>query len=197
MGRILTATAVTLFLVIVPSSRTPGSEQAMRNSDHVDPVPDAVFIPTPHDIVARMLELASVGKTDVVYDLGCGDGRIAVAAAKHYGCRSAGFDIDANRVKQSLENVQRARLQSLVVIEHRDVLEVDLRPATVIMVYLSARHNGQLRPQFEKLKPGSRIVSHQFDMRGVPPDKVVQVISRDDGRTHTLYLWRTPLKTRD
>jgi len=188
------AAALCLLVSQVSLAQDP---RATADLEPVSPLPDVVFIPTPHDIVERMLELASVGKTDVLYDLGCGDGRIVVAAAKTFGCRAVGLDIDANRVKVSRENVKKNHVQDLVTIEHQDLFKADLRPASVITVYLSARYNSRLIPQFEKLKPGSRIVSHLFDMPGVTPERVVEVTSREDGRRHTLYLWTTPLKKRD
>jgi SAM-dependent methyltransferase len=160
-------------------------------------VPPVIFISTPHDVVARMLDLAGVQKRDVVYDLGCGDGRIVIAAAKRFGCRAAGFDIDPIRVEESRENVKKSGLGNLVRIERQDVFTLDLRPASVVTLYLTPKFNARLIPQLEKLKPGSRIVSHQFGMPGIKPDKVVQVASKEDGRKHTLYLWTTPLQKRE
>ena len=140
-----------------------------------------------------MLELAQVNKRDVLYDLGCGDGRIVIAAAKRYGCRASGFDIDPLRVKQSVSSVKRQKLSEQVEIHQQDLLRVDLRPATVITLYLNPRLNAKLIPQLEKLNPGSRIVSHQFQIPGVKPDRVLRVESNSDKRIHTLFLWTTPL----
>lgn len=157
-------------------------------------IPDVQFIPTPHDVVNEMLELAALGKNDILYDLGCGDGRIVVAAARRYGCRAVGVDIDPLRISEARENVRNSGLGNLVRIEQRDLFGVDLSVASVVIIYLSPRYNVRLIPQFKKLKPGSRIVSHLFDVRGVPPDKVVQVLSKEDGKRHTLFLWITPLR---
>jgi len=159
------------------------------------PLPDAVYIPTPHDVVAKMLELADVGKDDVVYDLGCGDGRIVVAAAKKYGCRAVGFDIDPARVEESRRNAVKGNVQDLVRIEQKDIFEVDLSGASVVALYLGPKFNTRLLPQLEKLKPGSRIVSHQFGVRGVKPDKIIRIRSEEDPHTHVIYLWKTPLRT--
>ena len=156
--------------------------------------PDVVFVPTPQDVVEKMLELAAVKKDDLLYDLGCGDGRIVVTAAKKYGCHSVGFDVDPKRIKESLENVAKNKVEKLVKIEQKDIFTLDLRPANVITLYLLPSLNVKLIPQLEKLKPGSRIVSHSFNMRGVKPDKVVKLKSKDDDRQHTVYLWTTPLK---
>jgi precorrin-6B methylase 2 len=154
--------------------------------------PDVVFVPTPTIVVEKMLELAQVKKGDVVYDLGCGDGRIVVAAAKR-GCRAYGFDVDPNRIKESKENVAASGVGRLATIEQRDIFTLDLSKANVVTLYLLPRLNVKLIPQLEKLKPGSRIVSHDFDMEGVTPDKVVEV-SEENGYGHRVYLWTTPLK---
>jgi tRNA G37 N-methylase Trm5 len=158
-----------------------------------DKKPDVIFVGTHEDVVKKMLELAAVKKDDVVYDLGCGDGRIVVAAAKKYGCKAVGFDIDPDRVKESKENVKRNGVEDLVQIKQADIFTLDLSEANVITLYLLPRLNVRLIPQLEKLKPGSRIVSHAFDMEGVTPDKVVQV-KCSDGVERTVYLWTTPLK---
>jgi precorrin-6B methylase 2 len=154
--------------------------------------PDVIFVPTPHEVVAKMLELADVKKTDVVYDLGCGDGRIVVAAAKK-GCKAFGFDIDPQRIKEARANVRKNKVEKLATIEQKDIFTLDLSKANVITLYLLPSLNVKLIPQLEKLKPGSRIVSHDFDMEGVKPDKVVD-FKEKDGASHTIYLWTTPLK---
>lgn len=157
--------------------------------------PDVIFLPTPPRVVDKMLELAEVKKDDLLYDLGCGDGRIVVAAAKEYGCRCVGFDIAEERVRESLANVEMNGVADLVRIEQKDIFTLDLSEATVVTLYLLPRLNVRLIPQLEKLKPGSRIVSHDFDMKGVKPDKVVTVQGeREDYHDHTVYLWVTPLK---
>jgi precorrin-6B methylase 2 len=159
--------------------------------------PDVIFVPTPQVAVDKMLELAEVTKDDLVYDLGCGNGIIVVTAAKRYGCKAVGYDIDPKRVKESLANVEKNNVGHLVRIEQRDIFTLDLSKANVITLYLLPELNVKLIPQLKKLKPGSRIVSHDFDMRGVKPDKVVEVNSDDDYDRHTIYLWTTPLKMED
>jgi SAM-dependent methyltransferase len=156
--------------------------------------PDVVFVPTPENVVDKMLELAQVKKEDLVYDLGCGDGRIVVAAAKKYGCKAVGFDVDPRRIKESLENVEKNNVGHLVRIEQRDIFTLDLSKANVITLYLLPELNVKLIPQLDKLKPGSRIVSHDFNMKGVTPDKVVKVTSDGNYVDHTVYLWTAPLK---
>jgi SAM-dependent methyltransferase len=156
--------------------------------------PDVVFVPTPNDVVAKMLELAKVTKNDVVYDLGCGDGRIVVTAAKQFGCKGVGYDINPVRVKESLENVKKNGVEKLVEIKEDDIFTLDLSKASVITLYLLPSLNVKLIPQLEKLKPGSRIVSHDFDMEGVKPDQVISITSKEDKAEHQIYLWTTPLK---
>ena len=156
--------------------------------------PDVRFVPTPREVVDKMLEMAKVTKDDLLYDLGCGDGRIVVTAAKRYGCKAAGYDIDPQRVKESLENVRKNKLNHLVTIEEKNIFTLDLSKATVITLYLLPRLNVRLIPQLEKLKPGSRIVSHDFDMKGVQPDEVVRLTLKRGKSEHKVYLWTTPLK---
>jgi len=159
--------------------------------------PDVIFVPTPQEAVDKMLELAEVKKDDLLYDLGCGNGIIVVTAAQRYGCKAVGYDIARKRVKESLANVEKNNVGHLVRIEQRDIFTLDLSKANVITLYLLPELNVKLIPQLEKLKPGSRIVSHDFDMRGVKPDKVVKVNSDDEWDEHTIYLWTTPLKKED
>ena len=156
--------------------------------------PDVVYMSTPHDVVAKMLEMANVTNDDVVYDLGCGDGRIVVTAAKRHGCEAVGFEVQQERVEEALRNVKKAGVENLVSIQQKDIFSLDLRPASVITLYLLPKLNVKLIPQLDRLKPGSRIVSHEFDMKGVKPDKKVTFRSKEDNVEHTIYLWTTPLK---
>ena len=168
--------------------------QAVEKEVKQSRTPDVIFVPTPQNVVDKMLELAKVKEDDLVYDLGCGDGRIVVTAAKKYGCKAAGFDIDPQRVKESLENVEKNNVGNLVRIQQKNIFTLDLSKADVITLYLLPELNVKLIPQLEKLKPGSRIVSHDFAMRGVKPDKVVTLTSEEDNLEHSIYLWTTPLK---
>jgi tRNA/tmRNA/rRNA uracil-C5-methylase (TrmA/RlmC/RlmD family) len=159
--------------------------------------PDIHYVPTPQAVVDKMLEMAEVKKDDIVYDLGCGDGRIPVTAAKKYGCKAWGFDIDPERVKDSLENVKKNKVESLVTIQEKDIFTLDLSKANVITLYLLPSLNVKLIPQLEKLKPGSRIVSHDFDMRGCKPKKHINMMAKNDEgieREHSIYLWVTPFE---
>lgn len=158
---------------------------------------DVMFVPTPQDVVDKMLQLAMLKKDDLVYDLGCGDGRIPVTAARKYGCKAVGYDLDPERVKEALENVKKNKVEHLVTIEQKDIFTLDLSEADVITLYLLPALNVKLIPQLEKLKPGSRILSHSFDMKGVKPDKVIRLTSSFDNIEHKIYLWTTPLKKKD
>lgn len=160
--------------------------------------PDIEYVPTPDNVVAKMLEVAKITKDDVLYDLGCGDGRIVVEAAKKFGVKAIGYDIDPVRVAEARENVKKNKVEHLVTIEHKDIFELDLSKATVVTLYLLPELNVRLIPQLDKLKPGSRVVSHDFDMAGVEPDKVWTIVAKDHrepkNRDHYVYLFTTPLK---
>ena len=167
----------------------PGQASPARESAKAD----VVYVPTPHDVVMKMLDLGRVGRHDVVYDLGCGDGRIVVLAAKSRGARGVGYDIDPQRIRECHDNAKRYHVEDLVKFEQQDIFKLDLSGASVVTLYLLPSLNVRLIPQLEKLTPGSRIVSHDFDMKGIKPDKVVTFTSKEDNVRHTLYLWTTPL----
>jgi len=194
MYRMFAALTVVAGLVMVPAPRAwaaeddekPSTEKKLRE-------PDVVFVPTPHDVVKKMLEMAKVKKGNIVYDLGCGDGRIVVAAAK-LGATATGYDINPVRVKEAKENVKKNKVEKNAKIVLDDIFTLDLSKADVVTLYLLPRLNVKLIPQLEKLKPGSRIVSHDFNMEGVTPDREVRLTSEDDSVSHTIYLWTTPLK---
>jgi SAM-dependent methyltransferase len=154
--------------------------------------PDVIYVPTPDDVVEAMLKLAKVGKDDVVYDLGCGDGRIVITAAKKYGARGIGVDIDPQRIKESNENAQRAGVTDRVKFMQADLFTLDFKDATVVTLYLLPQLNLKLRPKIlSELKPGTRIVSHAFDMGDWKPEQTVSVPS-DDQLERTIYFWTVP-----
>ncbi len=150
----------------------------------------APFVATPQEVVDQMLRMAEVRKDDVVYDLGSGDGRIVITAARRYGARGIGFEIDPKLVRLSRENARRAGVEHLVEFREEDVLTVDLSPATVVTLYLFPEANLKLRPRIQtQLRPGSRVVSHDFSMGDWRPEAIHQM-QDEKGSVRTLYFWR-------
>ncbi|HEY1289329.1 MAG TPA: class I SAM-dependent methyltransferase [Burkholderiales bacterium] len=151
--------------------------------------PDVIFVPTPQEVVEDMLRLANVQKGDVLYDLGSGDGRIAITAARKYGIKATGIDIDPQRIREASENAKKAGVTSLVQFRQEDLFTADFKDATVITLYLLPDLNVKLRPKlWNELKPGTRIVSHQFEMGAWKPEKRLE----SNGRT--IYFWTVPPK---
>jgi len=149
--------------------------------------PDVIFVPTPHDVVERMLAIAKVGPGDILYDLGSGDGRIPIAAAKKYGIRAYGIDIDPERIKEANANAKKAGVTKLVTFKQQDLFKADFKDATVVTLYLLPDLNEKLRPRlWAELKPGTRIVSHQFAMGNWKPEQTVDLNGR------TIYFWTVP-----
>jgi len=148
------------------------------------------FAPTPIEVAVRMLELAEVGPTDVVYDLGSGDGRIVILAAQRYQARGVGVEIDPTLIWFSRRDAERARVGHLVSFREQDALTVNIAGATVVTLYLTKEANLALRPRLRaQLRPGARVVSHAHDMGDWPPDRVERVALKG-GAEHTLFLWR-------
>jgi len=191
--RVLGQAALAVALLAMATAAVLADDK--KKDDDEKKEPDVVFVPTPQEVVEKMLELAKVTKKDVVYDLGCGDGRIVCTAARKYGCKATGYDIDPDRIKDSeaSKKKEKADVQKLITIKKGDIFKQDLSGASVITLYLLPDLNVKLVPQLKKLKPGSRIVSHAFDMRGYKPDKKITVKTKDD-REHDVYLWTIPLK---
>jgi Methyltransferase domain len=151
------------------------------------PALDVPYVPTPEPVVTAMLKLAGVKRGDVLYDLGSGDGRIVIAAAKRYGVRGTGVDIDPQRIREANANARKAGVAKQVRFLNEDLFAIDFSDATVVTLYLLPRINLQLRPKLlAELKPGTRIVSHGFDMGDWQPERVVEVGSS------TVYLWIVP-----
>ena len=151
--------------------------------------PDVIFVPTPQEVVEDMLRLANVQKGDVLYDLGSGDGRIAITAARKYGIKATGIDIDPERIREANENAKKAGVTSLVQFRQENLFTADFKDATVITLYLLPDLNVKLRPKlWNELKPGTRIVSHQFEMGAWKPEKRLE----SNGRT--IYFWTVPPK---
>ena len=157
----------------------------------------APYVPTPEDVVDRMLVLAGTTRDDIVYDLGCGDGRIPIAAAKTFGARGVGIDIDPRRIEESRANARAAGVEHLVEFRLGDALAADVSPATVVTLYMLGSGNAALRPILTRqLRPGARIVSHAFSMGPAWPADKVDHFTSARGDEVTLYLWKADGKIR-
>jgi SAM-dependent methyltransferase len=160
---------------------------------------NAPYIPSPQDVVDRMLELADLDEHDVVYDLGCGDGRIVITAAKRYRCRGIGFEYDPQIAELARETAKAAGVADLVTIEQRDIFTIEpaeLNRASVITLYLLPWMNEKLQPRLAQLDRGKTIVSHEWDLPGAVPDHEEEMDSRDDDSEvrHRILTWTTPLR---
>lgn len=161
--------------------------ETTQTEDENNNDPDVPYVPTPQPVVDRMLELAGVTENDVVYDLGSGDGRIVITAAREYGARGVGIEIDPDRVAEARKNAQEAGVSDLVEFRQQDLFETDLTEATIVTLYLLPDINIKLRPKlFEELEPGTPVVSHDFDMDEWEPDQTVEM------GTDMVYLWHIP-----
>ena len=150
--------------------------------------PDVIFVPTPQEVVDAMLKLAKVGPNDVIYDLGSGDGRIPITAARTYGARGIGIDIDPQRIREANANAQAAMVTDKVRFLNQDLFETNIGEATVVTLYLLPSLNLKLLPKLNReLKPGTRIVSHAFDMGDARPQQTMNINGR------TIYFWTIPI----
>jgi SAM-dependent methyltransferase len=172
-----------------------------------------LYVPTPYEVIDKMLEVAHIQRDDVLYDVGCGDGRIPIRAAMEYGIKATCIDIDPDRVAEARVNAHSAGVESLVTVKEANAFDIDLTPATVVALYMSSRILGKLVPQLCRLAPGARIVTHDYDIPGLEADGHWTVKSAFFGRRnelfeaglpeddahypqteHHVFLWRTPLK---
>jgi tRNA A58 N-methylase Trm61 len=174
-----------LFLIALIPMFACAQEKELRK-------PDVIYEPSPQTVVERMLVLANVNNDDIVYDLGCGDGRIVITAAKIFGATGVGIDIDPVRIQESLQNAEKAGVLNRVSFRNEDFFEADIEEATVVTLFLSPRANSKLRPKLlRELKPGTRVVSYYWDMGDWEPDKQIEV----DG--DPVYIWTIPEKMPD
>ena len=169
--------------LLAGAARTASAQESATRSR----TPDVPFVPTPQPVVEAMLKLADVKKGDILYDLGSGDGRMVVTAAKLYGVKGTGIDIDPQRIQEANANAKKEGVENMVHFVNQDLFEADIHDATVVTLYLLPGINLKLKPKLWKdLKPGTRIVSHSFDMGDWQPEKKVDV----DGRM--IYFWTIP-----
>lgn len=170
-------------LVVLSGAGLAGSTFEIK----AQPKPDVIFVPTEFEVVTQMLKLAQVTSNDRVYDLGCGDGRFVVTAARQFGARGVGIDIDPERIKEARALATRTGADDKVRFIEGDLFETDISEATVVTLYLLTRLNLKLRPKLMKeLKPGTRIVSHDFAMGDWKPERT-EIVG-----TSSIYLWRIP-----
>jgi SAM-dependent methyltransferase len=183
-GLILMAAGSTFAAQLAAPPTSPAVAQKRPDALQLAP-----YVPTPQDVVDRMLALAGVGKSDVVVDLGCGDGRIPITAAKVYGARGIGVDIDPRRIAEANANAKAAGVTHLVEFRLQDAMTTDVSGATVITLYLLSSSNLKLRPILTRqLKPGARIVAHNFAMGDWEAEKI-ETFTDKEGRTRTIYRW--------
>jgi SAM-dependent methyltransferase len=223
MGLLVTGLSVASFMVVGCSTQQPSEVQPPQQSPEVQTSeqslnaqtpqqsanaqiaqqspspqgsqkdPDVVYVPTPETVVERMLELAKVTKNDTVYDLGSGDGRVVITAAKKYGAQGVGVELRPELLEEARQNAQKQGVSDRVQFLQQDLFQTDISKATVVTLYLLPDLNVKLRPiLFKTLKPGTRIVSHDFDMGEWKPERVEQV--QGPNRTHTVYYWVIPEK---
>jgi SAM-dependent methyltransferase len=179
--RILKVT-VCLLIVLGLTPAVGSSQQSGKLRE-----PDVIYVPTPQNVVDAMLKLANVHSGDVIYDLGCGDGRIVVTAARQFGVRGIGIDINPERIAEARENARSNGVTNRVTFRNEDLFEADIKEASVVTLYLLTSLNLKLRPKlWRDLKPGTRIVSHTFDMGDWKPEKEMEI------GAHTIYLWTVP-----
>lgn len=173
---------------LAAAAAAPAWAQSFGTAKPVPRTPDVIYVPTPQPVVDAMLQVAKVGPSDVLYDLGSGDGRIPVTAARHFGTRGVGIDLDPQRISEANANARSQQVTDKVRFIHGDLFEQDLSPATVITLYLLPHLNLKLRPTLLALKPGTRIVSHAFDMGDWEPEQTLTV---DNKR---IYFWTVPAR---
>jgi SAM-dependent methyltransferase len=168
---------------VPPQAETPAPDPTPQTQDEI------IFVPTPPSVVTAMLELAGVDETDIVYDLGSGDGRIAIAAAEQFGARAVGIEIDPRLVRDSEVLARAAGVDDRVQFLAQDLFDTDISAATVVTLYLLPSLNARLPPKLNaELAPGTPVVSHAFRIGDVPPERTVEVNGR------TIYLWTVPLR---
>ena len=198
MPRVLCLTAFVLGLAIAPAASVLSAEAAEKPKEAAPlkkiRAADCVYVPTPNDVVERMLDLVKPKKGELLYDPGCGDGRIVTMAARKYGCKAVGYEIVPELVEKGRKAIEKHKLAHLASIEQADIFKLDYSKANVVTLYLLPGMILKLAPKLEKLEPGSRIVAHDYPIGGFKADKTVTMTSKEDGVKHTLFLYTLPLK---
>ena len=175
------------------------SQTETQTKENQTPLPDdgleVPFVVTPNDVVQKMLELCKPQKGELLYDLGCGDGRIVIAAAKQYGCRGIGFDIQEENIKKCWENAKAAGVEDLVDFRVQDIFadEMSYKDADIVTLYLYPELNLRLLPKLQQMSDGKRVVSHRWIMAGVKEDEYIEMPTNESNDTHYIYFWNTPM----
>ena len=178
---------IVLSFAIVAALTAPASAQQAEPTELRSP--DVIFVPTPQEVVDAMLKLAEVSADDVIYDLGSGDGRTPITAARTYGASGVGIDIDPQRIKEAMANLETAGVADKVQFLNQDLFTSDISEATVVTLYLLPSLNLKLLPKLNaELRPGTRVVSHAFDMGDIEAEQTQNVNGR------TIYLWTVPIQ---
>jgi len=182
-----------------PRGKEPASTKPVRKRDkpNENRVPKSAFVPTPRDVVVRMLELADVTSKDTVCDLGSGDGRILITAAQKYGAKAVGFEIDRPLVQQSKKDAAAAGVADRVTVHQTNLFNADVSAVSVLTLYLYPVQNRKLLPRLKKLRDGVRIVTHRYRLPGIRPDKALSLDSSESGETHKIFRYTTPLQSED
>ena len=191
--RTLECAALVAALAATPvlAQHTAPVDESASELSKAQRTPDVIYVPTPESVVATMLDLVKVGPGDVVYDLGCGDGRIVITAAKRFGIRGVGIDLDPDRISEANANARKAGVADRVKFIQGDLFDAKIDEATVVTLYLLPDVNLKLRPKLlSELKPGTRIVSHNYDMGDWKPEQTVKLTG--DGTEHVVYAWTVP-----
>ena len=186
------AAVLVLMAAMGPSSCHAAGDA--ENDDRPRRVPDCVYVGTPYDVATKMADLARPKKADRVCDPGCGDGRVLIMAAKRYGCRGTGYEINPRLAHQAMRIAKDRGVGDLVKVEVQDIFTVDYGDYDVVLMYLLPDMVLRLLPELEKLKPGSRIVAHDYGIGGIQADKTVTFVSNEDNVKHTVFLYTLPLK---
>jgi SAM-dependent methyltransferase len=180
---------VLLLFAVAASAQAPTAPSASPTTSR--PAPEVPYVPTKEPVLDQMLDMAKIQPGDVLYDLGCGDGRIVIEAAKRYGIRGVGVDIDPERIREANDNARRAGVSHLVRFYEGDLFDTDLKEATVVTLYLLPDVNLRLRPKLlSELKPGTRVVSHNYDMGDWKPAGTRRLTV--EGTEHVVYFWVVP-----
>lgn len=203
-GTLYVATKRKLFAIANTTDEKPKAEPVEQkgkgargqNDAASDPrrIVNSTYSPTPHDVVAKMLSLANLQESDVLFDLGSGDGRIVIRAGKEYGCKAVGYEFDPELVEESRQRARDGGVEKQVVFHQADLYTADMSNANVVTLFLLPIQNKKLIPQLNRLRPGSRIVAHHFEIPGVTPDKTIDMESDESGDSHRIFLYLTPLK---